>query len=827
MDKNINNTDTIHNIIKLEINKGYRNSAVFGGINEYINKWSTNIQDKIKPSLLKSRFNELILSSNYYREWDVEKRREWINSLVRWLTDYENEKTKKTKKISKYLKSASGNINFVRDLPQYNLESEITIIKGIKSSTAEKFNKLGIKTIRNLLYFFPRYHIDYSQKRMISELEVDTYDDIIMGPVTVSANIWESRNVEIGGKRIKTTEVVFGDETGNAIALWYNQPYLVKQFSTNSRVVLSGKYKIYKGKITFQSPDWDFEESETTHAGRLVPIYHLTHGLYQRQVRKLIKGAINQFAYLLIDYLPIEIRKRAGFVDLKQAIIWAHFPENDSQRVYARDRLAFDELFLLQIGLMQRKKTWQDVKPAYPIKIKPDMLKEIITKLPFELTNSQEFVLNDIISDIRQPKPMSRLLQGDVGSGKTIVAIIPLLMAVKDGYQCAFMAPTEILAEQHYTNVCKLLSDMFTKEYSDDVYCSFKFPLEEKITVALITSKTPPRIKRFIYDGLSNNTINLIIGTHSIIQKEVSFYNLNLVVIDEQHRFGVMQRNALRQKGHNPHVLVMTATPIPRTLALTLYSDLDISIINQLPPGRQQIITRWVKPDLRNRAYEFINKQVSSGYQAFIICPLVQESENIEAKAAVEEYNVLSKDVFPNLKVGLLHGKMKLNDKESIMRDFRDHNIDILVSTPVVEVGIDIPNATVILIEAADRFGLSQLHQFRGRVGRGSEKSYCLLFSDNPSEEGVQRIKSIEDINDGFKLAERDLELRGPGDFIGTRQSGLPNLVMAKLSDVHLIEKARNEALDIFRIDPDLTLPDHKYLITELNRVWFNITEWS
>jgi ATP-dependent DNA helicase RecG len=819
-------TKTLHNIILLEVKRGYTDDAVLGGLNTYISRWASISEDYIKSPGLKSQFEEIIKSGSSYKEWDISKRKQWITSLNKWLDEYEKGNQKKSKKSSQ-TKSKRVETDDINHSVHHVLDLKITEIKGIKSSNATKFHRLGVKTIHDLIYFFPRYHIDYSQKKTISELPLNIQGDIALGPVSVSAIIWESRIVELGMRKMKATELVFGDETGNATAIWYNQPYLAKQFVTNSRVLISGKYKVFKGKIVFQSPDWDIEERGITHAGRLVPIYALTSGLYQRQVRNLVKRALTEYQSELFEYLPETIKHRQNLIDLPEAIIKAHYPDDMEQCLAARERLAFDELFLLQLGLMRRKQQWQNEQPGVPVKIDFDEINDILTKLPFQLTDSQSLVLQEIYLDMKATRPMSRLLQGDVGSGKTIIAVLAILAAIKNDYQCAFMAPTEILAEQHFQSISTLLESLGADVSKEDSTYIFKDILNRDITISLLTGKTAAKSKSNIYENVYNSKINLVIGTHALIQKGVDFHNLNLVIIDEQHRFGVMQRNTLRQKGYNPHVLVMTATPIPRTLALTLYSDLDISVISELPPGRQKIVTRWIKPEYRNRAYDFIRKQVQSGFQAFIICPLIEESENIEAKAAVEEYDSLSTDIFSDLRLGLLHGKMKSTEKEEVMRDFRDHKFDILVSTPVVEVGIDIPNATVILIEAADRFGLSQLHQFRGRVGRGKNQSYCLLLTENPSEDAIQRISSIESISDGFKLAEKDLELRGPGDFLGTRQSGLPNLVMAKLSDVRLLEKSRKEATYVSSKDPELTLVEHKKLAAELNRVWFNIAEWS
>jgi ATP-dependent DNA helicase RecG len=414
-----------------------------------------------------------------------------------------------------------------------------------------------------------------------------------------------------------------------------------------------------------------------------------------------------------------------------------------------------------------------------------------------------------------------------VGSGKTIIAFIALLAAVENGFKGALMAPTGILAEQHFAGLCALLSHSSEEKSETGGIFSFNGLLSFPVRTCLLTGSLSEKEKSVLRDKIKGGEVDIVIGTHALIQEDVEFNNLGLVVIDEQHRFGVLQRSALRQKGYNPHMLVMTATPIPRTLALTLYGDLDLSIIDELPPGRQVIKTRWVAQENRYKAYEFIRDRVRNGEQAFIICPLIEESEAIEAKAAVTEYEYLSHEVFPDLKLGLLHGRMPADTKDEIIQNFRDGGLDILVSTPVVEVGVDIPNATVMLIEAADRFGLSQLHQFRGRVGRGSKPSYCLLLSGMASAEGRQRLKYLEEIRNGFELAEKDLELRGPGEFFGTRQSGLPELRMAKLTDIQILEEARNEAIAIFKGDPDFNNPEHLLLLRELSRIWPDKGEWS
>ncbi|MBI4267594.1 MAG: ATP-dependent DNA helicase RecG [Chloroflexi bacterium] len=701
-----------------------------------------------------------------------------------------------------------------------SIESSITVIKGISTNLSAKFNRLGVRTIRDLLYFFPNRHLDYSQRKPISQLAEGNEETIV-------ANVWQAQEIRLGGRR--STEAIVGDETGNVRVVWFNNPYLARSLITNSRLVISGRVSLFKGRHVFESPEWEaLEDKELIHAGRLVPIYPLTQGLYPRQVRKLMKTAVDQWAWQMSDFLPVELRERQKLLELPQAINQAHFPENTDMKTRARIRLAFDELFLLQLGVLSRKRTWQESQPGNALVTNESMLQTFFDSLPYKLTAAQQKVLREIMTDLAKTQPMSRLLQGEVGSGKTVVATAALLIAAANGYQGALMAPTEILAEQHFNTISQLLGKAGHLEEKTEYLHSYSRLFARPLTVALLIGDVPQVKKKELQQRIRDRNIDIIIGTHAIIQKEVEFQKLGLAVVDEQHRFGVEQRSALRQKGFSPHVLVMTATPIPRTLALTLYGDLDLSVINELPPGRQAVKTKWLKPTQRESAYAFIKRQIGEGRQAFIICPLVEESEVIQARAAVAEYERLSQEVFPELKLGLLHGRMSSDDKEKVMRQFYSGELNILVATPVVEVGIDVPNATAMLVESADRFGLSQLHQFRGRVGRGPEQSYCMLLAENPSEVGRQRLDIIEKTQDGFQLAEEDLKLRGPGEFFGTRQSGLPDLRMAKLSDVALLELARSEAIRLFEKDKKLEKPEHALLAKELARVWTNEAgEWS
>jgi len=825
------NFEPLRKILELEHKKGYLDSAVIGGLDRFLRNWTAKATESVTNPQLLSRFRKLHLVNSNYASLTKEQRREWVNSVLNFLAEAEHMEGEKagarlpgesiapssSPALTPAARRLSSGARRQSPVASQSLDAPITVIRGVSSSLAAKFKRLGVSTIRDLLYFFPHRHLDYSRRKFISQLAVGEEETII-------ANVWEAREVRLGGRR--STEATVGDETGNVRVVWFNNPYLVKQLATNKRVVLSGRVSLFNGRHVFESPEWELaEDKELIHTGRLVPLYPLTRGLRPRQVRKLMKEVVDQWAWQVEDFLPSELKERCNLLELPQAISQAHYPEDEPAKDKARLRLAFDELFLLQLGVLSKKRDWQESQPGSPFSAETPVVEAFIKSLPFELTAAQKRVWRELVADLQQSRPMCRLLQGEVGSGKTVVATAALLMAAANGYQGAFMAPTEILAEQHFTNICHLLSRVGHQEGEDHVR-SYSGLLPRPLTVALLIGDISQVRKQELHQRIMDGEIDIVIGTHALVQKGVEFSCLGLAVVDEQHRFGVTQRAELRQKGFNPHMLVIT--PIPRTLALTLYGDLDLSVIDQLPPGRQAVKTKWLKPVQRESAYVFIRRQVASGRQAFIICPFVEESEIIQAKAATAEYQRLSKEVFPDLRLGLLHGRMSAADKDRVMRRFRSGELDILVSTPVVEVGIDVPNATVMLVESADRFGLSQLHQFRGRVGRGQEQSYCMFLAENPSEVGRERLDIIEKVQDGFQLAEEDLRLRGPGEFFGTRQSGLPDLRMAKLSDVALLELARREAIRLFEKDPALEKPEHSLLARELARVWQQgEAEWS
>jgi ATP-dependent DNA helicase RecG len=547
-------------------------------------------------------------------------------------------------------------------------------------------------------------------------------------------------------------------------------------------------------------------EVENLHTNRIVPIYSLTANVSQRWMRKLMNQVVTYWAPKLTDHLPETIRQAAELPDLGTALLQAHLPDTDEKLQAARQRLAFDEIFFLQTGVLRQRRDWQS-SPGRIFEVADAWVEDRLGSLPFALTSAQKKAIGDIRNDLKSGKPMNRLLQGDVGSGKTVVAALAAAMVNMGGAQAAIMAPTSILADQHFHTFQNVLAG------------ETGVLIPEQIR--MLVGDTSVSDKEDIRAGLSSGDIKIVIGTHALIEDPITFADLQYVVVDEQHRFGVEQRATLRSKGTNPHLLVMTATPIPRSLALTIYGDLDLSVMDELPPGRQTIPTHILTPLDRERGYTIIRSQVEEGHQAFIIYPLVEESEKSELLAATQEHEHLQKEIFPDLKLGLLHGRMKGDEKDAVMLAFREKQFDILVSTTVVEVGVDVPNATVMMIEGANRFGLAQLHQLRGRVGRSEAQSTCLLIPEHEDAAENERLKAMAETNDGFVLAERDLQQRGPGEFLGTRQAGYAtSLKMASLSDIQMIEKARTQAQALFARDPELKDPENSLLAEALVRFW-------
>ncbi|MEX0683065.1 MAG: ATP-dependent DNA helicase RecG [Dehalococcoidia bacterium] len=699
------------------------------------------------------------------------------------------------------------------------LDSPISILRPRKPDET-RLQKLGLNTVRDLLYHFPRAYHDYSEVRSIASLAFGQEQ-------TVVATVQTSRARLIG--RSRAAEVVVGDESGTIQIVWFGQAWRANKIRPGEKIALSGIISAYKNRLQMVNPEIESEDDPTIFTRRLVPLYRKTEGLYAKTIRDIIRLAAESFAAQLPETLPDEVRRDNGLMLAPDAIRQVHIPNSLEAADEARRRFAFEELLWIELGVVRRRREWQGVGGAPVLKLDRDAFDGFVEALPFTLTKSQRRAIDEVLTDMSDATPMTRLLEGDVGSGKTVVAAAALLAAVASGRQGAIMAPTEILAEQHLRTFTDILDPGTALPPKDGPwfqeagsgYLVLRPPyMAEPVRVALLTGSLKAADKTAVQEAIANGEVDIAVGTHALLQESVSFKDLGLVVIDEQHRFGVEQRAALREKGGSPHVLVMTATPIPRTLALTVYGDLDITVLNEMPPGRPPVKTFFVPGRRREEAFRFVRRKVGEGRQAFVICPLVEESEAIEARAAVQEYERLSLEEFPDLRLGLLHGRMPSAEKESTMRAFRDHELDILVSTSVVEVGVDVPNATVILIEGADRFGLSQLHQFRGRVRRSEEQAHCFLVSETQSEEAMERLMIMETTDSGFDLAEHDLRLRGPGEYFGTRQSGMPDLRIAKLTDVELIEEARREATRILDEDPELEDPAHIALRENVRRLW-------
>ena len=807
------------NILNLEESRGFANKAVTGGMDKFVQRWSSDLSTAAGDSGA-SRF----LLNEPYAAMSLEDRARWV---FQWRQLIETRPETGPDSASAAPAPAPANVSAPASptpkrksygAPPAGLSVDVPVdrLRGVDKKLTARLNRLEVESIRDLLYLFPRRHEDYSKTVSVSE--------IVPGEAcTVVGTVWEAREIAKGPKgQRRDTEAVLSDDTGNLRVIWFGQRYVARTLKPGSKVAISGKANVFRGQLVFESPEYEpvYANEPRVHTGRLAPVYPLTEGLTGKNMRRLTWQALQQWLGGIEEPLPEEILDRVRLMPLLDAVLQAHYPDNPEIWNEARTRLAFDELLCLQLAVLARRRDQQQEVTGVAISPPSGVVARFLEGLPFSLTDSQQRCLGEITGELhRGTPPMNRLLQGEVGSGKTVVALAALLSVVAAGHQAAMMVPTEVLAEQHFETVGRLLSNLPRPVQEANLLTVYLEGLDPPVSIGLLTGSSRAPVKRKLTKMASEGTLDLLIGTHALIQESISLPKLALAVADEQHRFGVLQRSALRRRGgENPHTLIMSATPIPRTLSLTLYGDLDISTIGELPAGRQKIATRWIEVERRDAAYEFLRKQVTEGRQGFVVCPLVDESAVIEAKAATEEYERLSRLVFPDLRVGLLHGRLPAKEKEQVMRRFRDGELDVLVSTPVVEVGIDVPNATVMLIEAADRFGLAQLHQFRGRVGRGEHRSYCLLLSDTQSDTAKERLSALERTHDGFELAEVDLELRGPGDFFGTRQSGLPALRMAHLSDRRLLDLAREEADRLMEQDPELKAPEHAALASLVAR---------
>ena len=791
--------DRLIKILRLEAER-HQDKAVVGGLASYADTWLQDAKPTFGPGAA-DWVQEIAERLRTYSDLpDTASRREALVTLQGVVRRKPSDATptRQSSQESEREPSGKGTGPSKPSSSRPDLNSPVTSLHGIGPKRAERLARLGVRTIRDMLTFLPRRYDDYSQLKPINRL---AYGE----EVTIIANVREThqRKTRDGRSIFKAT---LSDGTGSIEVTWFNQPYLANKIKRGKQLVISGEVDEYLGRLCFTSPQWELLREELLHTNRIVPVYPLTEGISQRWLRRLMKRSVTYWARRLPDYLPTSVQQAEGLLDLESAILQAHFPNSQELLERARRRLAFDELFVLQLALLKVRREWRS-EPGQPIPVQDDVLHAFVGGLPYDLTEPQRRSLQQIVADLRSPQPMTRLLQGDVGSGKTVVATAAMALTASAGAQAALMAPTEILAEQHYQTMGRLLRES----------------LDGDVTVSLLTGSVTGPEREAVYAGLADGSIDVVVGTHALIQQQVEFKRLALAVVDEQHRFGVRQRGALRQKGYNPHLLVMTATPIPRSLQLTVWGHLDVSIIDQMPPGREPVLTRLLLPAERERAYAFVRSQVEEGRQAFIICPLVEESDKVEAKAAVQEYERLQERIFPDLRLGLLHGRMSGEEKEATMALFARGKLDVLVATSVIEVGIDVPNATVMLIEGADRFGLAQLHQFRGRVGRGEHASYCLLVAGSASEQAQERLEEVEATSDGFELARKDLEMRGPGEFLGTRQSGLTDAVLAmelaEIADLRLVEKAREAARRFFATDPELDDPAHRLLARRVDRL--------
>lgn len=690
------------------------------------------------------------------------------------------------------------------------LTQSIQFLKGVGPARAQMLRRLGIETIGDALALLPRRYDDRTNLKPIRSLQVGT-QETFEGTILVSGSSRTGR-----GRRLY--EMIVGDATGTMRCLWFqfHEAYMRQRYRTGQHVIVTGEVRInaYSGqRKEVHHPDLELieaDEHEPLHTGRMVPVYPATEGLHQKTLRTVIKRIVDEYAHQVEDCLPPALRQRLHLLEASQALREVHFPTADADlealnhwSSEAHRRLVFEEFFLLELGLAlrQRDTTIEERRIAY--RGTGALADQLRTQLPFKLTTAQEHVLAEIMANMRRPHPMNRLLQGDVGSGKTIVALLAMLLAIESGFQAAIMVPTEILAEQHYLTMHRLVEPL-------------------GVRVMLLTSAIKGSRRRDLLETIAAGDVDLIVGTHALIQEGLEFKALGLAVIDEQHRFGVLQRATLKRKGYSPDVLVMTATPIPRTLAMTVYGDLEVSIIDELPPGRLPVITQLCYESRRGQSYELMRQVLRQGRQVYVVYPLIEESEKTDLRAATAMAEQLQREVLPEFRVGLLHGRLKSDQKEHIMRAFSTGDLEVLVSTTVIEVGVDVPNATLMLVEHAERFGLAQLHQLRGRVGRSHHQAYCLLMANFPmSEEAKQRLQTLTEHDDGFMIAERDLEIRGPGEFLGTRQSGLPELRVAHLiRDQRVLAEARREAFALVAEDPHLSRPEHEGLRQALMNRW-------
>jgi len=795
--------ERLHKALAVEAKNGY--SDVMGKeyrFSEFFCLTFGNVPPQITLEQEK-RWRNLAIEFSHYQHKSVADRQQLVVKASRLLKEIQYGNHEETPSESKPLPTKSP---VAQTTANIELDQPLHQVPNIGKIRSRSLQGLGLQTVRDVLFYYPREHLDYARQVNIADL-VEGETVTVVGTVK-SCNCFTSPK----NKKLTIFQLKIKDRTGElkltrffAGTRFNNRGWQEKQkrlYPKSAIVAASGLVKKNKYGITLDNPEIELLDSsgaeiESLNIGRILPIYPLTEGVSADVVRKAVITVLPA-AKQLQDPLPETLREQYSFPTLPEAITNIHFPGDQDSLAHARRRLIFDEFFFLQLGFLSRRQQQRETQQSAILNPTGELIDQFKDVIPFSLTNAQQRVVSDILRDLNSETPMNRLVQGDVGSGKTVVAVFAILAAIQSGYQAALMAPTEVLAEQHYWKLVRWFNLLH-------------------LPVELLTGSTKTAKRRQIYEDLETGQLPLLVGTHALIQDTVNFQQLGLVVIDEQHRFGVEQRARLLNKGQSPHVLSMTATPIPRTLALTLHGDLDVSQIDELPPGRQEIQTTVLQGKERRQAYELIRREIAQGRQAYIVLPLVEESEKLDVRSAIEEQQRLQETVFPEFNVGLLHGRMSSQEKEQALTAFRDNETPIIVSTTVIEVGVDVANATVMLIENAERFGLSQLHQLRGRVGRGEHKSYCLLMSGSKNDTAKQRLSVLEQSRDGFFISEMDMRFRGPGEVLGKRQSGLPDFALASLvEDQQVLELARQAAEKI--LVSDQNLDDYPLLQQELER---------
>ncbi len=819
--------ERIQRVFELELEHGCDNQLVIGGLDRMLIQMSEDGLLRAHPAL-GMRVDEL--PAGGYRSLSEPERREWLSGTLHVLrggrqdasasapprSGAPRDSASRPARASAKPPGRRGHLSVVPREPvalpepptpassRLDPSSPVAKLPGIGRGAAEKLEKLGVATAGDAVFFFPRRFNDFSDMRKISELRPAS------APQTVVATVFSVSEMRFG-RRVRGAQAMLTDGTGMLRVSWFNMPYVARGLHEGDQIVVSGKVRDYRGRIQMDNPEYEPVDSELLHTGRFVPVYPATQGLGQRTIRRAVKTAVDALADRVPDPVPAWLSASERLSPVGSAIRTFHYPASLAEAEEARHRLAIGEFLAIQVAVLMRRAEWQQGASAPSISL-GDYREAFVRSLPFPLTRAQQRTLGEIEHDVLGPHPMLRLLQGDVGSGKTVVAFAAMLAAVSSGYQAVLMAPTEILAEQHYRSLMRLLGSGEVAALDGMIAAP---AIGRQIRALLLTGSLTAKQKDQIRSGAEHGGADIIIGTHALLEDDVVIPRLALAVVDEQHRFGVMQRVKLRQKGMNPHLLVMTATPIPRTLALTVYGDLEVSTIDEMPPGRLPVKTRWYQPAEREQAYEFLRKHLDQGEQAFVICPLVEESETLDVRSAEEEFLRLQGGPLRKYRLALLHGRMNGKQKDEIMGQFARHEVDVLVSTSVIEVGIDVPNATVIVMEGAERFGLSQLHQFRGRVGRSEKQSYCLLFSseEEPGPEARERLEAMAETTDGFELAEVDLAMRGEGETWGRLQSGTNTMLrVARLTDRDLLYRARDMAAQVLARDPMLQKPEHRAL---------------